>query len=142
MLEHDLELFIIHSFQNRDDYRNLLTLLNTMEEFHYINHSATPEKNVVETGGMISDEELAARLFERIKQSQVVLLIAGEYVATSKWIQFEITSAAKLHKSIIAIVPNGSKRISSYVTAYANQIISWDKQKLSLSLGTQTKALA
>ena len=72
-----------------------------------------------------STDDLYIQLDEQIRQSSVILLIAGKYVQYRKWIQEEIKIAKKYNKPIIAIRPWGANILPSKVEEEADVIVNW-----------------
>lgn len=128
------KLFIIHSWKHSNDYNDLLDLLNTKQTFFYTNYSTTPKQNIVPDNIMLDDEELCKRLKERIAQAQVIIVIAGMYTLYSPWIAYEIETAKKLNKPIIAIRPGKNIRTPRQITTQANAVISWNGESLIESI--------
>ncbi len=50
-----------------------------------------------------SDEQLAQELTERIKKSEIVLVLVGSETHLRKWVKYEIQEAVRLSKPIIAV---------------------------------------
>lgn len=69
---------------------------------------------------------LANALMRRIQKSDVFFALAGVYASHSKWMNFEITTAAVLGKPIIAVAPNGQERLSSAVMQHVDgEAVRW-----------------
>lgn len=127
---HPLDIFIIHSFQYRDDYTRLIELLDSCQNLSYINHSASPLDLGNTTEYLISDEELKIKLYQRINAAAIILLIAGDYINSSKWIHYELSIAKQLYKPIIAMKLPLDSSVPPLAVNYADQIIDTDLASL------------
>ena len=62
----------------------------------------------------------------QMRFAQIVLIIAGMYVAYSAWIQFEIDYAVRTGKPIIGIRPRGAEVTPTAVSGSADVMVGWD----------------
>lgn len=113
-------IFISHAWEYNEDYYRLINYLDAAPNFQYANYSV-PEHDPV-----IGGNQLAENLRNQIRPVQVVLILAGMYVAHSGWLQFEIDFAASLVKPIIGIRPWGAERIPQAVQNAAVEIVGWN----------------
>ncbi|MBQ8680434.1 MAG: TIR domain-containing protein [Treponema sp.] len=111
-------IFISHSW-NYDDYEDLEKLLKNRAYFDW-QESSVPATEPIEG----NRNEVWDTIENKIKWSQVVILIAGVYATYSNSIKREISIAKYYGKPIIAIVPFGQER-TSYLTAYATETVGW-----------------
>jgi hypothetical protein len=68
------------------------------------------------------DREMAVRLVDQIRPSQVVIVLAGMWAAYREWIEFEIREARGMEKPIIGVRPWGQERVPQIVQDAANVI--------------------
>lgn len=123
-------LFISHSWSYSGQYNSLINLLNQHSYFEYKNFSV-PQDDPVHTNG--TNRELREAITEKIRNSHVVLVLAGVYSTYSKWINIEVEVAGKefsWKKPIIAIKPLGSQRTSQHVRDNADRIVSWNTKSI------------
>lgn len=123
-------LFISHSWAYKNQYDNLIQLLDNGSYFNYKNYSV-PRNDPIHTNG--TNVQLKAAISEKIRNSHVILVLAGVYSTYSKWINIEIGIAKNeysLEKPIIAIEPRGSENTSQYVKENANKIVGWNSSSI------------
>lgn len=65
-----------------------------------------------------------------IKNSEVILAIAGVYATHSEWMNWELQVAKDLKKSIIGVIPWGQQRVSSIVNQYAVEVVGWNTESI------------
>lgn len=123
-------LFISHSWSYKNQYDNLIQLLDNGNYFSYKNYSV-PKDDPIHTNG--TNAQLREAISEKIRNSHVVLVLAGVYSTYSKWINIEIEVAKKecsWKKPIIAIEPRGSEETSQHVKDNANRIVGWNSSSI------------
>jgi len=113
-------LFISHAWAYNDEYYRLEKLLNEYPNFDFRNYSV-PEHDPFET-----TDQLATKLLDQMKLSQVVLVLAGMYAAYSDWIQYEINEAKRLAKPIIGVKPWGQERVPQAIQDAAKVVHGWN----------------
>lgn len=116
-------LFISHCWDYRTDYYTVEKWIDD-SDINWRNMSI-PVHNPKDTS---TDSELKTKINNNIKQSSVFIVIAGMYVAQEnrKWINFEIDTALKYDKSILAIKPRGNERLPSKISENADLIVNWN----------------
>lgn len=125
-------LFISHSWSYKNQYDNLVSLLDGQPYFQYKNYSV-PKDDPLHTNG--NTQQLRDAISEQIRNSHVVLVMAGVYSTYSKWINIEIELckpkvAWEQGKPIVAIEPWGSERTSQHVKDNATTIVSWNSSSI------------
>lgn len=113
-------LFISHAWSYNDEYYALEKMLTEFPNFMFRNYS------VPKHDGFAKGAQLTKKLVDQMNPVQVVLIIAGMYVAHSDWIQFEINEAKRLQKPIIGIKPWNSERIPQAVQDAATVMHGWN----------------
>lgn len=124
----DYKVFISHSWKYDEDYRKVVSFLDSSPYFSYYNYSR-PFDNPLECNHY-TDTELTMLLTNQIKPTQVVLVIAGMYTAYSKWIQKEIDIACNYNKPIIGINKWGHERVPFAITSTAVEIVNWQASSI------------
>lgn len=119
-------IFISHAWKYGDDYIRLVNLLNNAPNFHYMNYSAPKEKPLFEEGTPLNNKKIATAITNKIKNTQVTLVISGMYVNYKDWIKYEIDESKRLGKPIIAISPWGAKKMPTYVSENATTTVKWN----------------
>jgi len=102
-----------------------MKLLENRGYFSFNNHSV-PKNDPIHTNG--SDKQLYQAIYNRIRGTHVVLIMAGVYSSHSRWIDKEIAICKNdfsSPKPIIAIEPWGSQRTSTIVTKAADKVVGW-----------------
>ena len=123
-------LFISHSWTHSDAYERLRGLLDNRSYFDYIDYSV-PKDDPVHTNG--TDAELEQAITNHMRPCQVIVVLAGVYASYSKWIDKEIAIAEagfSNRKSILAIRPWGSERISRRVSDAADEVVAWNTDSI------------
>lgn len=106
--------FPSHAFRHGHHHVSFKELLESGAPRGVTCHSFAPtSEHPIHAGA--DNVHLANALVGRILRADVFFALAGVYATHSKWMNFEITTAAVLGKPIIAIAPNGQERLSSTV---------------------------
>jgi MTH538 TIR-like domain (DUF1863) len=113
-------LFVSHAWDYNREYYDLINRFNDHPNFDYRNYSV-PEHDPLDT-----TTQLAQKLLNQMNLVQVVIILAGMYVAHSDWIQYEIDQAVRLRKPIIAIKPWGQERVPIAIQNAATVIHGWN----------------
>ena len=122
----DYRIFISHAWKYDDDYYRLENLLKKDPYFSFYNHSVPNHDPLIAN----NDYELTQLLFNQIRGTHVVLIIAGMYVNYSKWIQKEIDIAIYYNKPIIGIKPWGRQYTPIQVQEDADEMVSWNTSSI------------
>ena len=79
-----------------------------------------------------TNRELETKIENNIKASSVFIVIAGMYAAQENrtWINFEIDTALKYSKNILAIKPRGNERLPTKISDNANKIVNWNSSSV------------
>lgn len=125
-------IFISHAWQYDEAYLTLVKWFNAEPNFSWKNCSvpstdALPDKT---TAG------LASGITRQINPAQGVLIIAGMYAAHSAWIDYEISEAKRLGKTIIGIRPWGQERLPVKVQESAHVLVNWNSASVISTIRT------
>ena len=120
------DVFISHAWKYNNQYYNLTELLNEYPYFNFKNYSVPEHDPIV----FNTTNVLYKQLDEQIRQSSVVLLIAGKYIKYRKWIQEEIKLAKKYDKPIIAVKPWGADIIPNEAEMKADVVVNWQASSI------------
>lgn len=129
------DVFISHAWKYNDQYYKLTELLEGHPYFNFRNYSVPEHDPIV----FNTTSDLYEQLDEQIRQSSVVLLIAGKYVKYRKWIQEEIKLAKKYDKPIIAIRPWGADMLPSEAETKADVIVNWQASSIVSAIREYSK---
>jgi hypothetical protein len=128
-----VSLFISHSWLYSDHYNSLCRWIFG-EPWNYngtpitfLNHSV-PKEHPIHYAP--TDWQLRDAIYDRIIQSDVVVIPTGMYANYSKWIGKEIEGAQIFGKPILAVNPWAQERNSSVVQMAANETVGWNKQSV------------
>lgn len=117
-------VFISHSWQYDDDYRNLVNKFGYYG-FEFYNHSIPEEKSISD----LNRKNIENDIRNKIKGCTKVLVLAGSY-ANNYWIRKEIMIATELGKEVIAIRPWGKKSIPTYLKKDASKIVGFNSKSI------------
>ena len=123
-------LFISHSWRYSSPYERLVQLLRDQPRFQFRNYSV-PKDNPIHIIGR--DSQLRAAIRDKMSPCRVVIILAGVYATSSKWINAEIDLAKvgfEHPKPIIAVEPWGSEKTSVPVKNAANEIVGWNTRSI------------
>lgn len=100
-------IFISHAWAYNDHYWTIVKWFNEEPNFSWSNcsvpsHDALHDK---------TSRGLSEGMTRQIAPAQVVLLLGGMYAAHSNWIDYEISEARRMGKTMIGIRPWGQERI-------------------------------
>ncbi|WP_286952841.1 MULTISPECIES: TIR domain-containing protein [Aminobacterium] len=123
-------IFISHAWDYDQHYDRLVSLLKEARYFKMLNYSAPRDKPLAPPNCNISEYELARRIKEKITHAHVVIVIAGMWVDYSKWIHYEIDTAATMRRPILCVKPWGHKCVPKDVEFYANKVVNWDTSSI------------
>ncbi len=115
------KIFVVHSYLHGQLCQDLISLLYKYPRFEFRDLSV-PDIRQLEG----SNERLARDIRKRIRQADVLLAFTRPAASTSGWIQWELDTARKYGKRIIAITPEGDRRLSTVVKGYATQSVAWN----------------
>lgn len=119
-------VFISHAWTYNDEYYRLVNMLDTAPRFSWKNYSV-PEHDPKHTR---TNKQLVQALYDQIKPTHTVIILAGMYVPYSDWIQKEIDIALELKKPILGIVPWGSEKIPKAVQDAADEMVGWNTNSI------------
>ena len=129
------KLFISH----RQEYDNLLqNLKNLLNERGYF----SAEYYQIEKDCPINSEIAAvikANITKRLKESDVVLAIAGVSASYSEWMQWEMDKALELGLKIVGVIPRGNERISQEVYKRSVEDVRWNTESVVKAIRTHSK---
>ncbi|HDR1160292.1 TPA: TIR domain-containing protein [Pasteurella multocida] len=119
-------IFVSHSWDHSDDLNNLHNLLINRGYFSFDSQEVTKNHPINSFNGAY----IKQRLKERIKNSNILLALAGVYASHSDWMKWEIETANKLGIPIIGIIPRGQERISKIVFDNSIVDVRWNTESI------------
>ena len=120
------DTFISHAWLYNEDYHRMVGFLHNAPRFKWRNYSV-PEHDPLKQS---TKTALKEQLRRQIRPVNVVLILAGMYVAHSDWIQFEIDFAKENGKPMIGIRPWGQQRIPKAVKDSVNEMVGWRTESI------------
>lgn len=106
--------------------QNLKNLLNERGYF-------SAEYYQIEKDCPINSEKasvIQANITKRLKESDVVLAIAGVSASYSEWMQWEMDKALELGLKIVGVIPRGNERISQEVYKRSVEDVRWNTESV------------
>lgn len=120
-----LRLFCSHSWDHEQDKNGLHRLISAAwaEGKVWRDLAVSRDHPLHVSGGA----ELKQKLAQRIELSEVLIAFAGKYSSYSDWIEFEVATARKLGRPIIAVTPRGDdEHLSAVVLDHCNAQVGWN----------------
>ena len=116
-------VFISHAWQYNSHYNKIVEWLDSAPNFSWSNCSV-PSTNALPDKTSVG---LSRGMTRQINPAQVVLILGGMYAAHSDWIEYEISEAQRLNKTIIGITPWGQERVPQIVqNASICPMVGWN----------------
>jgi hypothetical protein len=128
--------FISHAWAYNEDYYRLVKMLNEAPDFGWKNYSV-PEHDPLHQR---TKKDLEQALYDQIRSTSVVIVLAGMYVTHREWIQKEIDIALEMNKPIIGIRPWGSERIPRDLQDVAKEIVGWNTSSIVTAIKRWARA--
>jgi len=129
-LANTYNLFISHSWAYGDGYDRLVELLNARGHFPFRNFSV-PKNDPIHNAP--TSQALYNAIYNQIRPSSVIIIMAGVYSTYSEWINKEIKIAKtefQTPKPIIAVKPWAQTNMSTVVQEAANEIVGWNTESI------------
>lgn len=126
----DYRLFISHAWKYGSDYDRLTELLDSAKYFSYYNYSAPSEKPLFPVGTPKTNSEIRNLITNKIRPSQITIVISGMYGAYSDWMQYEIDESIRLKKPILGVYPRGQINTPKYITDNADDMAHWNTDSI------------
>lgn len=119
-------VFISHCWSYDEAYKTIKGWLDDAPYYTFTDGSITTEKALAG----LTDEQLAQAIYERIRQCSVFIVPTAMYCNGRDWIEFEINSAVKMGKPILAVKPWGQEKNAKIVTDNASLTVGWQSQSI------------
>lgn len=129
------KLFISHSWEYDNLLQNLKDLLN--ERGYFSAEYYQFEKNCPCNSEKAS--VIKANITKRLKETEVVLAIAGVSASYSEWMQWEMDKALELGLNIVGVIPRGNERISQEVCKRSVEDVRWNTESVVNAIKTYSK---
>lgn len=116
-------IFISHAWQYNEHYWTIVKWFNDAPNFSWSNCS-------IPSHDSLQDKTLAGLrrgMMRQISPSQIFILLGGMYAAHSDWIEYEISEAQRMGKTLIGVKPWGQERVPLAVqNASICPVVGWN----------------
>jgi hypothetical protein len=119
-------IFISHSWDNEKHHINLKKLLNNRGYFNIEFEEATKDEPINSNNAKYIKQVLT----KKIKNSNIILGLAGIYASHSEWMKWELIKAENLGIPIIGVIPRGQERISTVVSSRSEKNVNWNTESI------------
>ena len=128
-------IFISQSWQNSDALNSLRNLLSERGYFNVEFEEVSKDEPID------SDDAyyIKRRLAEKIKNSNVILGLAGMYASHSDWMEWELDKAIELDIPIVGVIPRGQERISTTVSSRSIVDVRWNTESIVAAIRDYAK---
>ena len=132
------DLFISHAWKYGDEYIKLINLLDNAFFFDYRNYSAPKDKPLqnLNSTDVYTQIQIKDAIDRKIKPVNAVLVISGMYYNYRKWMQYEVDTATKMNKPIIAIRPYGNANTPIEISEKADITVGWNTDSIVSAIRT------
>lgn len=122
----EYRLFISHRWDYDDTLQALKNLIDSRGYF------PATYTQIEKTCPIDSDHAwvIKANITKHLKESDVVLAIAGIYASYSDWMQWEMDQAKELGLKVIGVIPRGQERISTEVFNRSVVDVYWNADSI------------
>ncbi len=128
-------IFVSHSWDHSNDLISLHNLLSNRGYFYYDPQEVTRNNPINSLDAIY----IKQRLRERIRNSNILLALAGIYASHSDWMKWEIETAKELGIPIVGIIPRGQERISKVVFDNSIADIRWNTESIVQAIRNYAK---
>lgn len=115
-------IFISHAWDYRDEYDRLCNLLNGVSYFSWTDYSVPSHDPL--TGA------LTQQFYDRIRLTNIVLVLSGMYANYSSWMQRELRIAKNMKKPVLAVIPQGAQRVPNDIQNLADELVGWNTDSI------------
>ncbi len=120
-------IFISHAWQHSEHYWKVVEWFDNAPNFFWKNcsvpsHDFLPDK---------TSAGLSQGMTRQISPAQFVIILGGMYAAHSAWIEYEISEAQRMGKTIIGVKPWGQERVPLVVqNASICPVVGWNSSSV------------
>ena len=122
----DFNVFISHSWGSHDELLRLRNLLNSRPYFKASFSEVSKDVPIHSTNA----DYIKRVLGGQIKNSNVLLAIAGIYASHSTWMEWEMDTAIKHGIPVVGVIPHGALRVSKVVSDRAIEQVKWNTESI------------
>lgn len=122
----DLNIFISHSWGSHDELLRLRNLLNARPYFRAEFSEVSKDIPI----NSVNADYIKRVLGEKIRNSNVLLAIAGIYASHSTWMEWEMDTAIRHGVPVIGVIPHGASRVSQVVANRSVEQVRWSTESI------------
>ncbi len=116
-------IFISHAWKYNEHYWTIVKWFNDVPNFSWRNCSVPSHDGLTDTTSV----GLSRGMTRQISPSQVVIILGGMYASHSDWIEYEISEAQRMGKTIIGVKPWGQERVPLVVqNSSVCPVVGWN----------------
>lgn len=123
-------VFISHSWKYSDHFHEIKSMLDDAPGVEWYDHSVT-SNDPIEAW---LPNHLRKKLRDKIRTTNIVIVLAGMYTAHSAWMEEEIKIATSMGKPIVGIIPPGNERAPRVVQDHADEIVRFERREILRSI--------
>ncbi|MBV1693904.1 MAG: TIR domain-containing protein [Hyphomicrobiales bacterium] len=128
-----MKVFISHSWNHhRRHFDRLVSKLTSQTDIHLSIHSVEEHDPI-----FLENSGVARNIKEQIRASNVFVCINTPAITYSEWLRYEVDTAAKLAKPIIAVTPHGltgTLKKSRFLDRYDVSHTAWNTRSVLRSI--------
>lgn len=128
-------VFISHSWSNSEDLINLKNLLEEKKYFKVEFKEVTKEEPINSKDATYIKRVLS----DKIKNSDIVIGLAGVYASHSEWMEWELDKAVEHDIPVIGVIPRGQQRVSTMVTNRSIENVKWNTESIVNAIRLHSK---
>lgn len=123
-------IFISHSWDHNNTLADLIRLIDARSHFK-ADYSHVSRDMPINSENAYYVKKV---LKEKIRNSSIMIGLAGIFASHSEWMKWELDTALELKIPIIGVVPRGAERISTVVSSRAVEIVRWNTESIITSI--------
>lgn len=122
------DFFITHAWRFHDNWNRMVELLDSYDNLSWRNYSVPWYDPALQLHTESGRRSLREILETQILPAQAIILLSSVYAQSSsrKWLDFEIETARKNRKWIIAVPTWGESEVPQNVQRMADDVACWD----------------
>ncbi|CEA16731.1 hypothetical protein ING2E5B_2001 [Fermentimonas caenicola] len=128
----EFKIFISHSWAHSDDLEALQNLLNARGYFNVEFLEASKKVPINSENATY----VKSVLRDRIRNSNIILALAGIYASHSEWMIWELETAQSYGIPIVGVIPRGQERISTEVYSRSKIDVRWNTESIVQAIRT------
>lgn len=120
------KVFISHSWGHDDALQSLKNIMDNRGYF-FVEYTQVEKSHPINS---FNDSVIKANITKHLKESDIVLAIAGVYATYSDWMIWEMEKAKELGLKVVGVIPWGQERISQEVYKRSIIDVRWNADSI------------